>query len=381
MATLTDVRRYPSSIPIIIANSVPIIGVLAFGWDLRSIMFLYWLETAVVVFYSALKIITVGGPSTVPSLSAHLATFGVFMSFHLMMILPLGPTPHGGGLFPQDVIWDLFKRTWGAAASLFASHGISFVTDFLGNGEYKRTTVNAQVSAPWKRLLVMHVTTIAGAWSVMLFAAPVGALIALSILKVVIDLHGHLRERAAPSDAATSRPPMAHATTTQGLLVLFGGFFVLCSVVLAAGTGAEVYREARIRSQWPTVDAQVLDCRIRENATNRSRTISHSVQCRVRYAAAGTEHIGTLSTHSTQSSETMLAMRGWVSRHRGGTIQPIHYDPSAPDTISLGEFGETIDPELVGQKLTAAGGFAAAGLLLLFIARRRSRSSTLETIS
>jgi len=105
------------------------------------------------------------------------------------------------------------------------------------------------------------------------------------------------------------------------------------------------------------------------------------VQCRVRYAAAGTEHIGTLSTHSTQSSETMLAMRGWVSRHRGGTIQPIHYDPSAPDTISLGEFGETIDPELVGQKLTAAGGFAAAGLLLLFIARRRSRSSTLETIS
>jgi len=381
VATLTDVRRYPSSIPIIIANSVPIIGVLAFGWDLRAIMFLYWLETAVVVFYSALKIITVGGPSTVPSLSAHLATFGVFMSFHLMMILPLGPTPHGGGLFPQDVIWDLFKRTWGAAASLFVSHGISFVTDFLGNGEYKHTTVNAQVSAPWKRLLVMHVTTIAGAWSVMLFAAPVGALIALSTLKVVIDLHGHLRERAAPSDAAVSRLPMAHATTTQGVLVLFGGFFVLCGAVLSAGTGAEVYRAARIRSQWPTVDAQVLDCRVRESATNRSRTISHSVQCRVRYAAAGTEHIGTLSTHSTQSSETMLAMRGWVSRHRGGTIQPIHYDPSAPDTISLGEFGETIDPELVGQKLTAAGGFAAAGLLLLFIARRRSRSSTLETIS
>jgi len=227
----------------------------------------------------------------------------------------------------------------------------------------------------------MHVTTIVGAWSVMLFAAPVGALIALSTLKVVLDLHGHLRERPAPPDAGVSHPPMTRATTTQGVLVLFGGFLVLCGAVLSAGTGAEVYRAGRIRSQWPTVDAQVLDCRVRESVTNRSRTLSHSVRCRFRYAVAGAEHVATLSTHSTQSPETILAMRGWVSRHRRDTIQPIHYDPSAPDIISLGEFGEAIDPELVGQKLTAAGGFGAAGLLLLFIARRRSRSSTPQTIS
>jgi hypothetical protein len=56
-------------------------------------------------------------------------------------------------------------------------------------------------------------------------------------------------------------------------------------------------------------------------------------------------------------------MRRWVSGHRAGSIQPIHCDPSAPDTISLGEFGETIDPPLADQTLTAAGGFAAGGAL------------------
>jgi len=32
----------------------------------------------------------------------HLAFFGVFMSFHLMMILALGPTPGGGFFLPAS---------------------------------------------------------------------------------------------------------------------------------------------------------------------------------------------------------------------------------------------------------------------------------------
>src|SRR5262249_11948358 len=199
-------HRFPTVVPVIVANSIPIVGVLALGWDLRSIMFLYWLETAVVVFYSVLKIVTVGGPATLFWIPAHVATFAVFMSFHLMMILALRPT-HGGGLFPRETILELMRRTWGGAVGLVVSHGISFAVNFLGNGEYLHTTVEAQRAAPWTRLIIMHLTTIAGAWSVGLLDAPEGALVMLSVLKIVVDLHGHLREQQTPADALAAPAP------------------------------------------------------------------------------------------------------------------------------------------------------------------------------
>jgi hypothetical protein len=373
VATLAAAHRFPTAIPVIVANCVPIVGVLAFGWDLRSIMFVYWLETAVVVFYSVLKVVTVGGPITLLWMPGQLAFFGVFMSFHLMMILALGPTP-GGWLFPPDVIRELFRRTWSAGVGPVVSHGISFVVNFLGNGEYRHTTVNEQVGAPWKRVLIMHATMLVGAWSVMLFEAPVGALVMLAVLKIVIDLHGHLRERPATSEAEPSRSTPVPATTIEGVLGLFGAFLVFCGVVLAAGSGGQVFRASRIRSQWPTVNAEVVDCRVRE-AVDHARNVSYVLRCRFRYDVAGVRHAAAFSTHSTSDQETVAEMQRWVAQHRSGTMQPIHYDALAPDRISLGELGAAVDPPLVGQTLTAAGGFAGAGALLLVVVRWRSRRS------
>jgi Family of unknown function (DUF6498)/Protein of unknown function (DUF3592) len=372
VATLADVHRYPTAIPVIVANCIPIVGVLALGWDLRSIMFVYWFETAVVVFYSALKVVTVGGPITLLGMPAHLTFFGVFMSFHLMMILALEPLPPGSGFFPPEIVRELFRRTWSADVGLVVSHGISFVVNFLGKGEYRRTTVKQEIAAPWKRLLIMHATTFAGAWSVMLFEAPVGALVMLAVLKIVVDLHGHLRARRDSPDAEPARPVPVSGTKLEGVLGLFGAFFVFCGLLLAAGSGGQVYRASRVRTQWSAVDAEVLDCRVNESV-DRGRNVSHVVRCRFRYDVDGVEHVTTYWTHSTRDGETAAEMRRWVAQHRSGAVQPIRFDPRAPDRISLGELGETIDPPLVGQTLTAAGGFAGVGALLLVIARWRAR--------
>jgi len=376
VATLAQVHRFPTALPVVIANCIPIVGVLAFGWDLLSIMFVYWLETAVVVFYSILKVVTVGGPFTLLWIPAHLATFGIFMSFHLMMILALAPGHHAQ-FFPPELLRGLLGRTWAAGVGLMVSHGISFVVNFLGNGEYRRTTVNAQVAAPWTRLIIMHVTTIAGAWSVGLLDAPVGALVMLAVLKIVVDLHGHLHERPAPSDAGPPRPVPAPTPENKltGVLALFGAFLVLCSLIFVVGSGGQAYRASRIRSQWPTVSAEVVDCRVRDGAPDKSRQASHLVRCRFRYDVGGVEHVASYSTHSTRDAETVAAMHRWVAEHRGGATQLIHYDRSSPDTVSLGDLGEAIDPSQVGETMTAAGGFAVAGTLLLLTARWRSRRS------
>ena len=374
MATLAQVHRFPTVLPVIIANCVPIVGVLAFGWDLLSIMFVYWLETAVVVFYSVLKIVAVGGPITLLWIPLHLATFGIFMSFHLMMILGLAPGHHAG-FFPPELLRGLLGRTWAAGVGLMVSHGISFVVNFLGYGEYRRTTVDAQVAAPWTRLIIMHVTTIAGAWSVGLFDAPAGALVMLAVLKIVVDLHGHLRERSPHADRGAPRPVPAPTPETKltGVLGLFGAFLVLCSLIFVAASAGEALRASRVRSKWPTVSADVVACRVRDGAADKSRQVSHLVRCRFRYDVGGVEHVATYSTHSTQDAATVAAMHRWVAGHPRGATQLIHYDQSAPDTVSLGELGEAIDPSRIGETLTTAGGFAAAGALLLFAARWRSR--------
>src|SRR6185369_13059847 len=220
--------------------------------------------------------------------------------------------------------------------------------------------------------LIMHATTLAGAWSVMLFEAPVGALVMLAVLKIAVDLHGHLRERRASPDAEAARPVPVSGTRLEGVLGLFGAFLVFCGVLLAAGSGGQVYRASRVRAQWPAVDAEVLECRVRESV-DRARNLSHVVRCRFRYDVAGVEHVSTYWTRSTRDQETVAEMRRWVGQHRSGSVQPIRYDPRAPDRISLGELGETIDPPLVGQTLTAAGGFAGVGALLLVITRWRAR--------
>jgi hypothetical protein len=86
-------------------------------------------------------------------------------------------------------------------------------------------------------MLIMHATTFVGAWSVMLFEAPVGALVILAVLKIVVDLHGHLRERRPSPDAETARPVPVSGTKREGVLGLLGAFLVFCGILLAAGSG------------------------------------------------------------------------------------------------------------------------------------------------
>src|SRR5204863_10015123 len=45
----------PSGLALIGANLVPLAGVLFFGWDLSSVMVLFWAESGVIGFYTALK--------------------------------------------------------------------------------------------------------------------------------------------------------------------------------------------------------------------------------------------------------------------------------------------------------------------------------------
>lgn len=228
-------------VALIVANAVPLIGVLFLGWSVWNILIIYWLENGVVGAYNVLKIAraegtaeTVGGmtvtmngqPMTSVAKAAMIPFFllhyGIFWVVHGVFVLTL---PFFTGMFapapgfadeptlePGIPVDDPFVAVGGLGASagtstaidvgwiafavlaLVISHGLSFWWNFLRGGEYRRVSPGQQMFAPYGRLVALHLTIIFGAMAVTATGAPALAVAILVLAKIVLDLGFHLAE-------------------------------------------------------------------------------------------------------------------------------------------------------------------------------------------
>ena len=191
--------RSPSSIALIAANLLPIPGVLIMNWNLSDVMVLYWAESAVIGFWSVVKLAIIEKWTALFSAPLVIAGFGAFMSMHFSFIYyffvrgidAAGPEP-----FVWDALLDLFIPLRPALASLFISHGVSFFTNYLGRREYLEMDRKRQMSDLYKHIFVMHLTVIIGGFATMLLRAPEAALLLLIAMKTAVDLRAHRRQHA-----------------------------------------------------------------------------------------------------------------------------------------------------------------------------------------
>lgn len=200
---MMSVLRKPSVMALLAANAVPVVGVLAFDWDLRMILFLYWAESAVIGFYNVLKMMCIGGIVALPICVFFSAHYGIFMMVHLGFIFAIttfgkmspGAMPFEGAL---EVLGDW--GVWTGIAGLFISHGVSFVINFLPesrelNSTAERTAaVGKQMAAPYGRIILMHMTLLIGAFAVTLLGAPAAVLVLLVVFKLIADVAAHAKE-------------------------------------------------------------------------------------------------------------------------------------------------------------------------------------------
>jgi hypothetical protein len=198
-----DNLKKPSVIVLIIANAVPLFGVLFLGWKVFPILLLFWMENVIVGLFNVIKMLLASPGDTaqqaakifmIPFFCVH---YGLFTLVHGIFVFVL----FGGTAF-QDISPSLdtlpqivrdYQLIWGILA-LLISHGASFAINYIGKGEYKTTNLGQLMAQPYGRVVILHLTILFGGFLVMALGSPIAGLLLLVVLKMGIDIAAHLMQ-------------------------------------------------------------------------------------------------------------------------------------------------------------------------------------------
>lgn len=87
---------------------------------------------------------------------------------------------------------------------LLAYHVLSSRLDYVGDEEYADAGPVELMVEPYRRVFVLHVTVVVGAFAIGAVGAPVGLLVVMVAMKTpLMDLRGHWREH----DRSDRTPP------------------------------------------------------------------------------------------------------------------------------------------------------------------------------
>ncbi len=250
-------RRYRSSaVVLIIANLLPLVGVLFWEWSAFEIILLYWTENVIIGAINVLKMITcapqpdaidwdqpftpgemaylenrLGMPSGSPNdmdrldkiqsalqesassadqiaLPSGARQLGEIMTFvfiyfwfcliHGMFVLALFGNDGAMGR-PIQAVRELGGQLSGPFLlpflALAASHLYSFIANYLARGEYRHITVGGLILQPVGRVVILHLAILLAGMIVVAVGSPLPLLVLLVIGKTALDLTLHLRQR------------------------------------------------------------------------------------------------------------------------------------------------------------------------------------------
>ena len=189
-----------STAVLILFNLVPVAGVIFFQWQVADLVFMYWVENFLVGFLNRQRIKKARGvlPCAVDPDTGEIhqksdlfrkkvgrlltVMYFAFTSVHgIFVFLLFGVSlSSAGSLIPP-------------ALFLIVSHLASYRIHFIGREEYKVLTWQELLTAPFKRMAVLHLTVL---FSGFLLAqgdpASMGALIFMVALKTGMDVWGHI---------------------------------------------------------------------------------------------------------------------------------------------------------------------------------------------
>jgi len=207
----------PVQAALVLANLVPLAGVLFFDWDALALLLLYWLENLVIGGYTLLRMLRADGVKALGIGAFFTFHYSFFCAIHGVFILAISsigsPTDLSDGVFPDDAPFPLVPFV--LLANLLAwigheipgllflpllgfviSHGLSFFEHVLVAGEDEGRSAQKIMGDPYRRIALMHVAILAGSALIISLGGgtAVPMLLALVALKTWIDLSQHRKE-------------------------------------------------------------------------------------------------------------------------------------------------------------------------------------------
>lgn len=194
-----------SAVFLVLANLALLAGGLYWGWALRELVFIFWIENLIVGIFNIMRIAVCRPPQhsgkeftprlfLIPFFAFH---YGMFCFAHGLFLLGMfndSDTANFGTITPIFTILTNNPELLQGVAALFISHLFSFFHNFIGRGEYRRTEPNRLMMQPYGRIVVVHMFIIMGGIILNGFANPVMGLALFVGLKTLLDLASHMAE-------------------------------------------------------------------------------------------------------------------------------------------------------------------------------------------
>lgn len=200
---------------LLLVNLIPVFGVLFMDWDVGGIIVLYWAENLVIGLYTILKMLVTGGSGAIGLVLFFCIHYGGFSAVHGIFVLKLTEFAGISAMAATDESWPgplvLVEKLYNLVSNILAaapdemqwvllamvlSHGVSFLVLFIGQGEFRETTASRLMKAPYRRVAVLHITVIVGAFLIIKLESPMGLLLVLVALKTGMDIMLHNRSHA-----------------------------------------------------------------------------------------------------------------------------------------------------------------------------------------
>jgi hypothetical protein len=203
---------------LVVANAVPLVGVVGFGWDLHSLLVVYWLESGVVGAETVAKIIRAEGRDNADGLPSiqfdgrpidsfvgranwpiaafFLVHYGLFWVVHGVFVLVFPVVFPGLDPASPAVVAV-------AAVGLAAYHVVSYRANYIAGREYERSGPLTLTFEPYRRVFVLHLTIVVVGFAIAPFGVPVGALAVMVLVKTALDIRGYWKEH----ERTRRRPP------------------------------------------------------------------------------------------------------------------------------------------------------------------------------
>ena len=219
--TILAKLKQPSTLIMIAANLLPLIGVLFWNWDVFLLLVLYWFETAIIGFWTIVAVVIdphrIVGPTAKQTTRTFLVLFliahaGLFMGVHFMFLWALfsgdwTKAVHGPIDFVRIIV--IGSGLWIPLIALFVSRGITSMLPLLDPkilpvwlapkpvhiADPNPFSGQRMLGGFYTRIIVMHLTLIFGG----IVAGAVGSVVPLVLmiaLKIAIELKLHLKESA-----------------------------------------------------------------------------------------------------------------------------------------------------------------------------------------